>query len=162
MLGLLLIPQQRFMVIRIKKIYLKSLGVILLIGAISFLFGSTNHITLANKANLNSTEITKISPNYYEYSDASLEQALKKGDVLLFFAATSWCNSCSALHEEIIKKSDILPDNLTLLKIDYDNDKESNKKYFVTLQHTLILLDKKGDEKTRWVGGDFNNLLKRL
>ena len=150
------------MIIRIKKIYIKIFIILLIVSGAFLFFKNTNYISLAKSINLYSSEIKELSPNYLNYSEDSLEYSKRRGDTLLFFAATDWCNTCSALDEEIINNSGDLPDDLTILKINYDNDKNTNKKYFVTMQHTLVLIDSDGNEKTRWVGGDFENLINNL
>jgi len=96
--------------------------------------------------------------NYLNYSEQNLIKARGHGNTLLFFAATTWCSNCRAIEEEIIKRNSELPQNLTILKVDYDGDAEMKKKHGVTMQTTLILLDKDGKEIKRWIGTDFDNL----
>lgn len=120
---------------------------------------------------LGKTEITEEAPStknvvipadrasYVPYSKEQFKQSLTKGKVLLFFAATSWCQTCIGLDKELIERYAEIPENLTILKVDYDNDAEMKKKYFVTVQHTLVLLDPSGTEITRWVGGGVDTLL---
>lgn len=97
--------------------------------------------------------------SYLDYSDATLANAQKKGKSLLFFAATMWCQTCSELEKEIIERNADIPKDVTILKVDYDNDRVMNQKYGVTNQHTLVLLDKNGQEVKRWLGGGFDTLL---
>lgn len=99
---------------------------------------------------------------YVEYSDTNLISSKQKGLSILFFAATTWCQSCSALEDEILKRRGEIPDNITILKVDYDNDKKMKKKYFITVQHTLVVLDKDSNEITRWVGGRLDTLLQNI
>jgi len=117
------------------------------------------------------TEISDVAPStvnmaipadrasYVPYSQEQLKQSLTKGNVLLFFAATSWCQTCIGLDKELIERYTEIPEDLTILKVDYDRDAELKKKYFVTVQHTLVLLDASGKEITRWVGGGIDLLL---
>ncbi len=100
--------------------------------------------------------------NYLQYSPSALQNSQTRGQSLLFFAATGWCQSCSKLEEEIVARAAEIPSAVTILKVDYDNDKEMNRKHAVTMQHTLVLFDSDGTEVTRWVGGDFDEVLRRL
>lgn len=100
--------------------------------------------------------------NYQDYSQEKLLSAVKKGKVVLFFAATSWCSTCSELDKAIKGNYSKLPQDITILKVDYDRDQEMRRKYAVTMQTTLILLDSTGNEVKRWVSGDFNKLLSEL
>lgn len=100
--------------------------------------------------------------SYANYSEALLSTAMLKGKVVLFFAATGWCQTCSALDDEIVERQAEIPSDVTILKVDYDNDKVMDDSYHVVRQHTLIVLDSDGKELTRWVGGDFDQLLDEL
>jgi len=107
-------------------------------------------------------ELRMDTPSYLDYSDAVLINAQKKGRSILFFAATRWCQTCSLLEKEIIERNSEIPPNVTILKVDYDNDKTMNQRYGVTSQHTLVVLDENGKEVKRWLGGDFNALLQQF
>jgi len=100
--------------------------------------------------------------NYLDYSDGVLANTQRKGKSVLFFAATTWCQTCSALEEEIIERQAEIPKDITILKVNYDNDRVMNQKYGVTSQHTLVVLDKNGQEVKRWLGGGFDTLLQEL
>ncbi len=108
------------------------------------------------------TELRMDIPGYLTYSDAMLAKTRLKGKSILFFAATRWCQSCSELEKEIIERQPEIPEGVTILKVDYDNDKAMNQRYGVTSQHTLVLLDKNGQEVKRWLGGDFDTLLQQI
>jgi thiol:disulfide interchange protein len=56
---------------------------------------------------------------YVNYSEAALAAALAKGKAVLFFAATTWCQTCSALEAEIIARASEIPAYTTILKVDY-------------------------------------------
>jgi len=99
---------------------------------------------------------------YLEYSPENQTSSQFKGNSVLFFAATTWCQTCSALEKEIIERSEEIPNDITILKVDYDNNKQMNAKYGVTTQHTLIVLDQNGKEVHRWIGGGFDTLLQQV
>lgn len=109
-----------------------------------------------------SAEITYDLSNYLNYTANAQAESQKRGETLLFFAATTWCQTCSALEEEIIARASEIPADLTILKVDYDNDRATNRQYGVTSQHTLVLLDQSGQEIGRWVGGDFDTMVDQI
>jgi len=118
-----------------------------------------------NKANSPQTvlaDFQEISPHYFDYSEGTLAQAYGNGNTVLFFAATAWCNTCSALDKELKERSALLPEGITVLKIDYDNDSVNKAKYGITQQHTMIYLDSQGNEIKRWVGGGFDTLVAQI
>lgn len=100
--------------------------------------------------------------NYVDYSDPVLLTAQQKGRPILFFAATTWCQTCSALEAEILERSAELPVPVTILKVDYDNDSAMKQQFGVTTQHTLIVLNEQGEEVKRWIGGDFDTLIQEF
>ncbi len=101
--------------------------------------------------------------NYLDYSEQNFAASQKFGRTLLFFAATKWCSNCAALDAEIKKRNSELPKDITVLKVDYDSDRETKVKYAVTQQTTMVLLYKNGKEEKRWIGtGSFSDLIQNI
>jgi len=135
----------------------------LVVIAIGFLFFRNGSSTSQNSGNSNSnSEVSMDRLNYIDYSEQSLESAKINGKPVLFFAATLWCQTCIQLDKEIKERVGSLPSDVTILKVDYDNDREMKRKWGVTVQHTLIRLDGNGNEVKRWVGGNFDALVQNL
>jgi len=86
---------------------------------------------------------------YIAYDPAKLALA-NSGDVVLFFHA-SWCPTCKVLNSAL--ETSTFPDDLTVMKVDYDNSSELKKKYGITSQHTLVHVDAQGTMKDKWLGG---------
>lgn len=99
---------------------------------------------------------------YQNYSQRNLDTAKLKGKPVLFFAATKWCQTCQRLEKDILERTGEIPAEVTILKVDYDNDLAMNRAWRVSAQHTLISLDKDGEEVTRWVGISLDSLLKEI
>ena len=91
----------------------------------------------------------------YESYDASKLSRAEDGDLVLFFHA-NWCPSCRSLDSKINEELKDIPDGLTILKTDYDTQKELRKKYGLTSQHTLVQVDKDGNMIQKKIGS--NNL----
>ena len=70
------------------------------------------------------------------------------GTKLLFFHAP-WCPQCRALEKDILASA--LPENLTIIKVDYDSHQNLRQKYGVTIQTTLVRVDDKGDLVKKYV-----------
>ena len=139
---------------------------ILIIISLIIIFGSfvffKNGFNNSMATKVQTSELRMDMLNYLDYSDGALANTQRKGKSVLFFAATTWCQTCSALEEEIIKRQAEIPEGVTILKVDYDNDKAMNQKYVVTSQHTLVVLDENGKELKRWLGGGFDTLLQQI
>ncbi len=64
--------------------------------------------------------------------------------VLNFYAPR--CPSCRTAHKNILNEVNTLPTNLQILNIDYDTHKDLRTKYWVTSQHTFVLIDRNGNK----------------
>ncbi len=102
---------------------------------------STTSDTVVETTDATSQPLT--SGIYTEYSEELLANA-ESGTVLLFFHA-GWCPSCRALDKDISRNLDNLPEDMTILKLNYDTETELKKKYGVTRQHTLVQVDADGN-----------------
>jgi thiol-disulfide isomerase/thioredoxin len=89
--------------------------------------------------------------SYEMYDPAKLAMA-EKGKVVLFFKA-SWCPSCRTLDADIKASLGDIPVGVTILEVDYDKYGELKQKYGVTMQHTLVQVDKDGNQIAKWSGG---------
>lgn len=103
---------------------------------------------------------------YVEYYDGVIEENSDKQRVLFFYA--NWCPTCRPLDAEIAKNINKIPKNTIVVRVNYNDDKtdsaekELAKKYAVTYQHTLVVIDSVGREFKKWNGGDFQKILDNL
>lgn len=81
---------------------------------------------------------------YTSYDSSKLSDSKSN---ILFFAA-SWCPSCVSADKNF--SSEEIPQNLNILKVDYDNSSDLKKKYWVTMQHTFVLVDKDLEMIKKW------------
>jgi thioredoxin 1 len=88
------------------------------------------------------TKIAETGP-YQTYASEKVAFA-SEGSVLLYFHAT-WCPTCKALESEILKDPSRIPQNVRILKLDYDTELELRQKYGVTTQHTFVQVDEEGN-----------------
>lgn len=137
--------------------------IIFLVGTLFFKDGFNKFKSQTNASESSQTRILYDRINYKDYSENNLVSSKKTGRTILFFAATTWCSNCIALDKEIKAHLNELPKDVTILKVDYDNDKKMKAKYGVTMQTTLVLLDSNGREIKRWIGTSFfDSLLSNL
>ncbi len=76
------------------------------------------------------------------------------GTKLLFFHAP-WCSQCRAIDADI--KSDGVPENVTVFKVDYDSNQSLRAKYGVTLQTTFVKINDSGEKIQNYVAYDEPN-----
>lgn len=82
--------------------------------------------------------------NYQSFESGSGTINSDKITVLDFYAPR--CPSCRTAHKNIINEISQLPNNLQILNVDYDTNKELREKYGVTSQHTFVLVDRNGNK----------------
>jgi len=66
---------------------------------------------------------------------------------VVFFHAP-WCSTCNYFEGQIEEQG--VPDNVTILKVDYDSETELKKKYGVNIQSTFVQLDANGAVVKTW------------
>jgi thioredoxin 1 len=81
---------------------------------------------------------------------------------VLFFHA-SWCSTCRLLSQDIESNAALIPENLTIMNVDFDDETDLRRKYGVRIQHTLVQIDENGDEIAKWSGSpDLAAVLSRV
>ena len=95
-------------------------------------------------------ENTGSAGSYEQYSPEKLAFA-ENGKVVLFFRAP-WCPTCRALDGNIKSNLNSIPEDVTVLDVDYDSATSLRQKYMVTYQHTLVQVDAQGNQIKKWSG----------
>lgn len=101
-------------------------------------------VTIENIQDNNSAESVGV---YTDYDKSKLTDNKN----ILFFAAR-WCPSCRNLDQDILKNLSKIPGDLTILKVDFDSQQNLRIEYGVTMQHTLVQVDKEGRQINKWSG----------
>jgi len=95
------------------------------------------------------------------YSDYS-EDLVKNStwNIVLQFHA-NWCPSCVSLDKNLMWSK--IPENLTILKVDYDKESDLKEKYSITMQHTSVLVDSEWNMIKKWVSSrDLNDIVSKI
>ncbi|MBT6690984.1 thioredoxin family protein [Candidatus Parcubacteria bacterium] len=151
-----------------KNIYI-FIVVVIVIGVVAYGYNQAksdvdveNSLTMTDDKQGEDFKSMEVDNNQYvDYEPALLAQA-DSGDVVLFFHA-SWCPTCRVLDENLKDELGDFPNDLTILKVNYDKEKELKKKYSITYQHTLVQVDSQGNELAKWAGSnDLSAILKKL
>ena len=86
----------------------------------------------------------------YETYSASPEK-YSASNVVLFYNAY-WCSTCKAARDGFESGMDTMPEDLTIVLVDFDENTEMRKKHDVIVQHTFVQIDSAGNELQRWYG----------
>lgn len=117
-------------------------------------FSSKKITTDQIKPQSTDTKTKKLSTGkYINYDESAI--AADENTKLLFFHAP-WCPQCRELDADIKNRG--VPDGVTIIKVDYDNSQYLRQKYGVTIQTTIVKIDKNGDFVAKYVAYDQPNL----
>jgi thiol-disulfide isomerase/thioredoxin len=86
---------------------------------------------------------------YVDYREGIIAET--SGTALLFFHAP-WCPQCRALESDIKTKG--VPEGVTIIKVDYDSSQKLRQEYGVTIQTTVVRVDKDGKLVEKFVAYD--------
>ena len=135
--------------------------VLVIVGAVIYVAMSkgaaqNEHVTSNNQTTVNSQENKSESTSntqmgeYVAYQEEAFGAAKEKTRLLFFHA--SWCPQCRELEASI--KSTSLPADVVIFKVDYDSRQDLRKKYGVTLQTTIVKVDKNDNKLQSFVAYD--------
>lgn len=139
------------------------IGIISFIGIINFSRSKETDSPIPEITKSNSQEDNQQvseGSRYLVYSDEIYERVKDKKRVLFFHAA--WCPTCKVADIEFTRMIEKIPQDIILLKTDYDTSTDFKQKYAVTYQHTFVQIDEQGNEVTKWNGGGIKELVENV
>lgn len=161
------------------KIIIPAIGLVIIVGVVMFVLmqrSATDSTTMKNDETSMIKDDAMMKPtgesmmeddsmmenpgNYVPYSSQTFADSANKKRVLFFHA--TWCPTCKVANEQFSTNANEIPDNVVILKTDYDKEIELKKKYGITYQHTFVQVDEQGNEITKWSGGDIEALKDNL
>jgi methionine-R-sulfoxide reductase len=84
---------------------------------------------------------------YQNYSPEVLKNATEKNIVLFFHA--DWCSTCKSFEKKVLTET--IPDDILILKVNYDTELELRKEYNIVTQTSFVLIDNKWNLRKRWI-----------
>lgn len=109
--------------------------------------GSDTQATVDSQENKSEDTSNIQTGEYVAYHEEAFGAAKDKTRLLFFHA--SWCPQCRELEASI--KSTSLPADVVIFKVDYDSRQDLRKKYGVTLQTTIVKVDKNDNKLQSFV-----------
>jgi len=103
--------------------------------------GTTPNVNTANTnvGGNNNLNVSTTVGRYINYSSSIVGETT--GTKILFFHAP-WCPQCRKLEQSI--NTGPIPENVTIMKVDYDSNQSLRQQFGVTLQTTMVLIDDAG------------------
>lgn len=148
-----------------QKLIYAVLGVVV-IGLVGFLVLSNNKqapTQSQNTANEEKSEVKSattqdpkigndFSSRFISYSDENLKNASENGRAIVFLHA-GWCPMCKQAEADLKTNFDQVPQDVTILKTDYDTSSALKAKYGITMQDSWVQVDKDGNKVVLWNSG---------
>lgn len=102
-----------------------------------------------------------VSPIVVKKEELTFEEALK-GDKLIMVDFTAvWCGPCQQMAPSIEKLKEELKEDISIVKVDVDDQKDVAQKYRIEAMPTLVFI-KNGKEVYREMGGKSEDDLRKL
>lgn len=155
-------------------IIISSIAVLLLVVGLGVWYVSTNsqnsdpnnseNSNLVSNPNQNpfpsnNEIVNKSTGRYIDYSPSFFSN-LKNGDMVVLFFKSNWCTTCNGLDEDITANFNKIPENVYIMRVNFDSDLNTNAKYGAFVQHTLVATNHTGEMMLRWTGSPtLNDLL---
>ncbi|MEX0668558.1 MAG: thioredoxin family protein [Candidatus Saccharimonadales bacterium] len=99
---------------------------------------------------------------YTDYSAEALA-AMDDDEVAVVFFKAEWCITCHSLDQDIITNQVDIPEDVTILKADFDTETELKREYDVRMQHTLVQVDSHGNLIKSWfLSPSLEDILNRI
>jgi thioredoxin 1 len=87
--------------------------------------------------------------SYMDYSPELVTSALKDGKQVVLFFAAPWCPSCRSLDKAIQADLGSIGTGTLIVRVDYDTSTDLKRQYGVVTQHTIVVLNPDGREKSK-------------
>ncbi len=146
------------------KYWIIGLALILLAG-IGFYFATGDETdqtsTAATSETTGSSEVAEASSAakttgglYVDYKPELIAENVDKSVIVYFHA--DWCPNCRALDKTLTAGA--IPEDIVILKADYDTEAALKQKYGVTQQTTMVQVDKDGNKLKLWIANAFDDI----
>lgn len=109
--------------------------------------------TISETQNANTEQIAL----YTDFTQERYAELLGKKPFAIFFYA-SWCPDCVNLEKQIMQNIENLPKEAIILKANYDTEIKLKRDYGITVQSTVVVIDKNGNAMPTLFGPSFNDL----
>ena len=95
----------------------------------------------------------RFSARFLSYSEDNLKKATQNGGRAVIFFHAKWCFLCPQAEEDLKSNFDKVPENITILKTDYDTSEQLKAKYGIVSPDTWVQVDSNGKELMKWNSG---------
>lgn len=96
--------------------------------------------------NTTDNNINRNNIAYSDYSQELFNESIDSNNSTVLFFYADWCPSCKALDDNINNNYSMIPNNVDILRVNYDNEEQLKNEYWITSQHTLVFFNENWDQ----------------
>ncbi|MBV7412274.1 thioredoxin family protein [Dermabacteraceae bacterium TAE3-ERU27] len=89
---------------------------------------------------------------YVDYDEYAKDPAAYANTKTVLYFSADWCPQCQYTDKELKENPSFVPEDVTLVKVDFDSSTQLRQKYGVTMQHTFVQIDADGNAVKTWQG----------
>lgn len=97
--------------------------------------------------------------SYVSLADYNANKSKYADSTKVYFFHAPWCPICKGIDEAISADQSKIPDDVTLIKTDYDSNTDLRQKYGVTYQYTFVQVDGSGNEVKQWSATNYDEVV---
>lgn len=99
-------------------------------------------------------ESIQLGERYFSFTPLMVQQAASQNKKVVLYFYAPWCVTCTSLDKEFTQSTAVIPEDVIVLRLEYDSNSELKTRYGVTLPHTFVYIDQSGNTIQQWVGDD--------
>ncbi|PID32284.1 hypothetical protein CR970_01245 [Candidatus Saccharibacteria bacterium] len=100
---------------------------------------------------------------YVALADYNADPAKYADATKVYYFHADWCPVCQKVDKAIVEDGAAkLPDNVVLIKTDYDDNTDLRKKYGITYQYTFVQVDQDGNKVKQWTATSYDDVAKGI
>lgn len=100
--------------------------------------------------------------SYIDYDTFSADPAKFADTKNVLYFTTGWCAECRRTDTAFRQHPDLIPSDVTLIRVDYDVYTNLRELYDVTIQHTFVWVDADGNLLKKWTAATPEALAEKL
>ncbi|MDO5720810.1 MAG: thioredoxin domain-containing protein [Actinomycetaceae bacterium] len=100
--------------------------------------------------------------SYIDYDAFSADPGKYAATKNVLYFTTGWCAECRRTDTAFRQNPDLIPSDVTLIRVDYDVYSNLRELYDVTIQHTFVWVDEDGNLLKKWTAATPEALAEKL
>lgn len=96
---------------------------------------------------------------FIDFADYTADPSKYSNSKKIYFFHAEWCPVCKGIEQEINNDPSRIPNGVTLIKVDFEQETRLRKDYEVTYQYTFVQIDNDGKEVAQWTASNLDKVI---